>query len=137
MRRGAIITALLIATITTADARPQRTPPNATLFPFGFIQQAAADIGAGRPAGAPSRWCGFWLRIRKGLSDETLNKVSNWKRWGSRTSCHPGAVVILRPSHVGEVVSCEADGPTVLSGNHGHRVGVGKYPARRVVAYRN
>jgi len=57
-----------------------------------------------------------------------------------RTSPHVGAIAVLgrggRFGHVGIVSGFDADGnPILISGNHGHRVGRGVYPRRRILAY--
>ena len=67
--------------------------------------------------GRPRRWCGWYMRQRKGISDRSYNLARNWTRWGSPTSPRSGAIVVWR-SHVGEIVNyqggCTA---TVHSGN--------------------
>ena len=111
--------------------------------PFAFFQQPTqntqtAHTGSGRPSGCPHAWCGCWMRMQKGLSDAALNLAANWRHWGHQTSygC-VGCVAVMR-HHVGQVQGYDARGNIILlSGNHGHRVGIGTYSRSRIIAYRN
>lgn len=92
----------------------------------------------GRPQGCPHLWCGCWLAKHFGFVDKSLNSARAWLRF-PHTHPHIGAVAVLRRrggGHVGIVKSIDANGnPVLLSGNHSHRVGIGKYPKARVIAY--
>ncbi len=117
--------------------------PSTSFNPFSFFQQSAqtvqaAHTGAGRPSGCPHAWCGCWLRHQKGISDSGLNLAANWRHWGSQASygC-VGCVAVMR-HHVGQIQGYDDKGNILLlSGNHGHRVGIGTYSRTRIIAYRS
>ena len=93
----------------------------------------------GKPKDCPQLWCGCWLAKQFGLADKSLNLARAWLRF-PRTTPHAGAVAVLtrgrRGGHVGIVKAIDANGnPTILSGNHNRKVGIGTYPKSRVIAY--
>lgn len=95
-----------------------------------------------RPAGCPHLWCGCYLRKLVGIADESLNVALNWMRVGTPAShgCTNCVAVMKRRGggHVGMVKGYDSSGnPIILSGNHGGRIAVAVYPARRIIAYRN
>lgn len=68
----------------------------------------------------PSRWCGWWMRQRRGVSDTRYNLARMWRNYGRPTSPHVGAIVVWN-SHVGEITSWSGDCSRtgVISGNDG------------------
>jgi hypothetical protein len=69
----------------------------------------------------PGRWCGWWMRTRRGGGSE-LNVAWNWSRWGRPSTPQVGAVVVWR-HHVGEITGRAANGQWIVrSGNDGGRV---------------
>lgn len=69
----------------------------------------------------PRRWCGWWMRTRRGGGPE-LNIAWNWSRWGSPTQPQVGAVVVWR-HHVGEITGQTTSGKWIIrSGNDGGAV---------------
>ena len=119
-------------------------PQSSTSFnPFSFFQQPVqtaqvARTGSGRPSGCPHAWCGCYMRMVKGVADASFNLAANWRHWGSQA--HYGCVgcVAVMHHHVGQVQGYDGKGNIILlSGNHGHRVGVGTYSPRRIIAFRS
>lgn len=105
---------------------------------LALILSTSPAYAEGKPKGCPRLWCGCWLAKHLGLSDASLNSAREWLRF-PHTSPHAGSVAVLRRGrggHVGIVKAIDANGnPTLLSGNHNHRVGIGVYPKSRVIAY--
>jgi len=84
------------------------------------------DLGAGsmRFSGVgprPRRWCGWWMRTRRG-GGPAFNVAWNWRNYGRSTSPQVGAVVVWR-HHVGEIVGQASNGQWIVrSGNDGGAV---------------
>jgi hypothetical protein len=54
------------------------------------------------------------------------------------SAASPGDLVVLGRhggGHVGYFIQSTPRGPLIVSGNHGHRVGIGVYNAHNVIAY--
>lgn len=90
------------------------------------------------PTRRSRQWCGEFmgLVVRKtgGKIPEGYAKASSWAKL-PRTTEHPGAVAVM-PHHVGIVTgTCDNGKVKIVSGNHGHRVGEGCYPRRRIIAF--
>jgi hypothetical protein len=69
----------------------------------------------------PGRWCGWYMRTRRGGGPE-YNLAWNWRKYGSPSGPQVGAVVVWR-HHVGEITGRTADGRWIVrSGNDGGRV---------------
>jgi hypothetical protein len=118
---GLIAFAFCLISFTPATACPQ----SHDLQPCTSIgaEHRAHGVRAARSAhttgydGRPRRWCGWYLRQRKGIADRRFNLAHNWSRWGSPTQPRAGAVVVWR-SHVGEIVSYQGGCTAVVhSGN--------------------
>lgn len=97
----------------------------------------------GNPTGRASLWCADFMN----LVERQVGRVGTGSRlafsylhYGHGVSDpRPGDIVVLGRhggGHVGYLVTMTAQGPEVISGNHGHRVAIGVYPRSRVVAYR-
>lgn len=72
----------------------------------------------------PSKWCGWWLRQRMGVSSPKYNLARSWYSFGRPTVAQVGAVVVW-PHHVGVIVGRDSKGRwLVQSGNDGGRVKV-------------
>lgn len=99
-----------------------------------YIKEKVASLG-GRPAGAPSRWCGFWLRHHLGIGDASLNLARNWARVGSPATPDTANVVVWG-HHVGKLIKREGNQILVLSGNDGHAVRQRWRSASGVIAWR-
>jgi hypothetical protein len=69
----------------------------------------------------PRRWCGWYMRTRRGGGPE-YNLAWNWRKYGSPSGPQVGAVVVWR-HHVGEITGRAANGKWIVrSGNDGGRV---------------
>jgi hypothetical protein len=69
----------------------------------------------------PSKWCGWWMRLRHG-GGPRFNLAWSWSKWGIPSAPQTGAIVVWR-HHVGEITGRAANGLwIVLSGNDGGRV---------------
>ncbi len=112
-----------------------------------------AYLGRGNFTGFREAWCAdalrAWLRQSGHSIAGTDHRAISFALYGRATSPHVGALAVLR-HHVGIVagfVSCASGRRTperapdkcrvvLLSGNHGRRVGLGAYSARRIIAFR-
>jgi uncharacterized protein (TIGR02594 family) len=107
-----------------------------------LIVRARSYLGT-NPTGWRRLWCARFMAMiapRKAAHLRNPNSARAWVHAGRRLrSCRVGAIAVMargpRGGHVGVVTSCGRRGPTVVSGNHGHRVGEGRYSSRRVLAY--
>lgn len=153
MLRFSVALAIVASTSMAVSARHARAEPGDTYQPE--IQRRgpyALDKAAGpllprlRTSGRPSQcpvhaWCGCYLADRYGLTDKSLWNARRWATIGrpAFAGCI-GCIAVLtrgRGGHVGIVIGyVRGNNPVVLSGNHNNAVGVGTYPAARVLAYR-
>ena len=112
MRRAIIATALL-ATITTADARPK-----------AHAHRQSYDLGTilPHPAGCPRRaFCGCGVAVRVfGRPDKSLWRAAAWYRF-PRTSPRAGAVAVWN-HHVAFIESVAANGAILYDPNSGHHL---------------
>lgn len=100
-----------------------------------YASAAPAPRYTGRD-GRPGRWCGWYMRQRKGVADRTFNLARNWTRWGSPTQPQAGAIVVWR-SHVGEIVSYSGGCTAVVhSGNDGGGVRTRERNICNAIAFR-
>jgi hypothetical protein len=98
------------------DAGTERTPARRGARGYRAMEGSGQGLGP-----RPARWCGWWMRSRRGGGPE-LNVAWNWSRWGSPTTPQVGAVVVWR-HHVGEITGRAANGQWIVrSGNDGGRV---------------
>ena len=105
--------------------------------------RVASGLGAGRPVGCPSLWCGCWARLQAGITDTRYNLAKNWLAFrhvagrGAAPVVGSWAVMGRRGGgHVGIVTGVDASGnPIIKSGNHNRRVGEAVYPRGRILAY--
>lgn len=86
----------------------------------------------------PRAWCGWWMRMKKGIRDARLNLARNWATlYGRPTHPHPGAVVVWR-HHVGELIShVKGDIWVVRSGNDGNAVRTRARSVAAAIAFRS
>lgn len=103
-----------------------------------LLNVAKRYIGSRRFTPLPRAWCadavGAWLH-QAGYSSTGDGRAISYARYGRATSAHVGAIAVL-PHHVGVVAGFDRRGLILVSGNHNHRVGVGVYSARRILAFR-
>ena len=77
-----------------------------------------------------------WL-ARAGYRGTGSGLARSFARYGRSSAPRIGAIAVAR-GHVGLVVGFTPRGPLLLSANNRHgRVGVGAWPARRILAYRS
>jgi uncharacterized protein (TIGR02594 family) len=107
-----------------------------------LVNIAQSQLGNGAIYGRRSLWCGRfmnWTLAHAGYRGTGSDLAQSFLRL-PHTSPHVGAIAVFsrggRSGHVGIVAGFDARGnPIIISGNHGHRVGRGVYPRRRVLAY--
>jgi hypothetical protein len=103
-----------------------------------LIAAARADMGARNFTGLNAAWCAAALRIwlrRGGYSAPRSNRAIDFKSYGRSAGPRAGMIAVLR-HHVGIVVGFAHRRLVLISGNHGHRVGLGTYDIHRIVAFR-
>lgn len=104
-------------------ARRQRSSRRRSTGSRNRSYQVSASRSSGRyNAGRrPGRWCGWYMRTRRGGGPE-FNVAWNWRKYGRPSGPQIGAVVVWR-HHVGEIVGRTANGRWIVhSGNDGGRV---------------
>jgi uncharacterized protein (TIGR02594 family) len=105
-----------------------------------LIAAMRADLGR-NPTGWRHVWCARYLNMKLqelGLRGTGSNEARSFLKL-PRTSPHVGAIVVLGRrggGHVGVAVAFDhAQNPIIISGNRGHRVGIGAYSRHHVLAY--
>lgn len=99
------------------------------------LGKTASQLGLPR-----SLWCSdFMNKIAPGHG--TDRRAKSWASAGRPAARRCiGCVAVLtrgkRGGHVGIVKGWNGPNPIIISGNHGRRVGIGEYSARRIVALR-
>lgn len=99
-----------------------------------FIGSTASDLGLPK-----SLWCAdFMNKITGAGNDRTAVSYVNKGRKAEHGCTNCVAVTSRRGGHhVGVVKGYDDSGnPILISGNHGHKVGIGKYSKNKVIAYR-
>lgn len=130
-------------TVITCDERGCSDRHTTGLSRGPSSPRVASGLGAGRPVGCPSLWCGCWARLQAGVTDTRYNLAKNWLAFrhvaGRGAAPVVGAWAVMGRrggGHVGIVTGVDASGnPIIKSGNHGHRVGEAVYPRGRILAY--
>jgi len=91
----------------------------------------------GNPTGWSHIWCGRFLATTLEAAGHRGggNLAVGYKDYGKPTHAQVGAIAVL-PHHVGLVTASGPDYVVLLSGNHGHKVGVGRYASGKIIAYR-
>lgn len=94
------------------------------------------------PTGHASLWCADFANFverQLGRPGTGSREAVSFLHYGTRVhNPAPGDIVVLGRTgggHVGFLIKQTADGPLIISGNHNHRVGIGVYDPRRVLAY--
>lgn len=101
----------------------------------GLAEQAKRYLGMNaRQVGVRlTLWCSAFIRKLTNASGVDDRAIS-WLR-KQRTYLRVGAIAVMR-HHVGIVTGITKNGdPILISGNHGHKVGIGRYPKERILAY--
>jgi len=92
----------------------------------------------GNPTVWSHQWCARALNMAlraAGIRGTGDNRAISFARYGHPTGSKRGAIAVM-PHHVGIVLAEKRDRILLLSGNHGHRVGIGWYAKARIIAYR-
>jgi len=96
----------------------------------------------GNPTGRKRLWCAYFMNLverKAGRSGTGSGMARSYARYGRRVSNpRPGDIADMRRKgggHVGYVMSTSGGKVTLISGNHGRKVGIGTYPRSRVVAF--
>ena len=141
-------------TVRLADARFSRPSPHnpfggyvgklpwtegANSVAYGGSQLIAvmrSQLG-GNPTGWGHNWCGHYLDmvLRQTGHRGGGNLAAAYASYGRPSAARPGAIAVM-PHHVGIVMSVGNGYVTLISGNHGHRVGIGKYRMSRIKTFR-
>ncbi len=104
----------------------------------GLLAYAERFLGRGPMRGFPREWCGAQMGLvarHEGYKVPSgYLQARQWLHAGPHIPPRVGAVAVL-PHHVGIVSAVHRRSVTLLSGNHGHRVGFGKYPKRAILAF--
>lgn len=89
------------------------------------------------PTGWGHQWCGHYLDmvLRETGHRGGGNLAAGYAHYGRPCSPQVGAIAVM-PHHVGVVMAVGPGYVTLISGNHGHKVGIGKYPRARIMAFR-
>ncbi len=134
-RRGARQRAVSPLVAAPAQTAPSQIAPLVEKA-RALLGQTAAQLGLPR-----SLWCADFIAK---IAPDAARKVDN-PRWARdyaelpKTEPKPGAIVVLtrgRGGHIGVLDRFDRNGnPIIISGNHGHKVGIGTYPKGRVLAY--
>jgi hypothetical protein len=105
------------------------------LASYPWTQHALHYLG-GNPTGWGHAWCARFLRMVMPYDPgPRYNLAANWRVFGAPSGPYPGAIAVM-PHHVGIVLQSGGNRVLLVSGNHGHRVGIGWYPTGRIIAYR-
>ena len=106
----------------------------------GLVSIARSYMGS-NPTGRRRLWCAAFIAK---IAPNIAAKVSNPNMAKSylqlpHVSAQVGALAVLgrrHGGHIGIVTGFDSSGnPTIVSGNHGHKVGEGTYAKGRVIAY--
>lgn len=131
-----------VQTVITCDERGCSDSRTASPSYRAGGVRVASGMGAGRPLGCPSRWCGCWARLDAGVSDTRYDQALKWLEFrhiaGRGAFPVVGSYAVTQRAgggHVGRVVAVEGGNPVIRSGNYGHRVGEAVVPRARVLAY--
>ncbi len=96
----------------------------------------------GNPTGRRRLWCAYFMNLverKAGRSGTGSGMARSYASYGRRVSDpRPGDIAVLRRrggGHVGYVMSTSGNKVTLISGNHGRKVGIGTYPRSRGVAF--
>lgn len=112
--------------------------------PFSFSNAVAiAETYLGsNPTGRASLWCADFANLverQLGRAGTKSREALSFLHYGPRVvDPRPGDIVVLGRrggGHVGYLIKQTAAGPEIISGNHGHRVGIGVYNPHSVIAY--
>ena len=101
-----------------------------------LIRLAMEHLGD-NPTGWRHSWCGRFLAMTLEEAGHRGggNLAAGYADYGLPAKAQAGAIAVM-PHHVGIVTAVGPDYVVLLSGNHGHKVGVGRYAKNKIIAYR-
>ena len=101
-----------------------------------LIRLAMEHLGD-NPTGWSHSWCGRFLAMTLEEAGHSGggNLAVGYADYGLPAKAQVGAIAVM-PHHVGIVTAVGPDYVVLLSGNHGHKVGVGRYASNKIIAYR-
>ena len=101
-----------------------------------LIRLAMEHLG-GNPTGWSHNWCGRFLAmtLEEAGHKGGGNLAAGYRDYGKPAKAQVGAIAVMQ-HHVGLVTAVGPGYVMLLSGNHGHKVGVGRYASNKVIAYR-
>ena len=101
-----------------------------------LIRLAMEHLGA-NPTGWSHNWCGRFLAMTLEAAGHTGggNLAAGYADYGLPAKAQVGAIAVM-PHHVGIVTAVGPGYVVLLSGNHAHKVGVGRYASNKIIAYR-
>ena len=108
------------------------------LDPTGLVGTAMRYLGGGNPTGIHQAWCAHFMGLvlrRSGHKAPSTGYAPAYAGYGRRSGPAIGSIAVFR-GHVGIVVGRVGRDLEILSGNYGHRVGVGPWPMSRAIAFR-
>jgi uncharacterized protein (TIGR02594 family) len=125
--------------INRGSAAPPKSPQAGSP---ALVAEARRWIGT-NPTGMARLWCARFMNFvlaRVGHRGTGSDLAMSFRHYGRRiTGPQIGAIAVLSRrggGHVGVVSGFDARGnPIIISGNHGRRVGEGRYQRARIVAY--
>lgn len=92
-----------------------------------YLGMTARQIGVRR-----TLWCSAFLRKLTNASGVDDRAIS----WLKKRVVEPAVnTIAVMKHHVGIVIGFKAGNPILISGNHGHKVGIGVYSKHKVLAY--
>jgi hypothetical protein len=101
-----------------------------------LIRLAMEHLGD-NPTGWSHNWCGRFLAMTLEAAGHRGggNLAAGYADYGLPAKAQVGAIAVM-PHHVGIVTAVGPDYVVLLSGNHAHKVGVGRYASNKIIAYR-
>ncbi len=101
-----------------------------------LIRLAMEHLGA-NPTGWSHNWCGRFLAmtLEEAGHKGGGNLAAGYADYGLPAKAQVGAIAVMQ-HHVGIVTAVGPDYVVLVSGNHGHKVGVGRYASNKIIAYR-
>ena len=101
-----------------------------------LIRLAMEHLGA-NPTGWSHNWCGRFLAMTLEAAGHRGggNLAAGYADYGLPAKTQVGAIAVM-PHHVGIVTAVGPNYVVLLSGNHAHKVGVGRYASNKIIAYR-
>lgn len=92
---------------------------------------------AGRHAGRPGAWCGWYMRGQVGGDPgPTYNLARAWAHYGSNAGGPSVGAIVVWPHHVGRIVGRQNGQWIVNSGNDGHAVRTRPRSVAGAIAFR-